>query len=99
LKQGTGLTSQSRKPGRRKVRPRSAAPAGESVRPSPLVAERQALLGRLGQLPANAKRRPGYRTVLALLGRRFHAASQATQMALLQAATFMVDILEKLPPG
>jgi hypothetical protein len=34
-----------------------------------------------------------------LLTSNFLVASQATQIALLQAASFMVEVLERLPPS
>lgn len=63
-----------------------------------VIAQREALLHRLARLHSAAKGRQGYRTAISLLSRRFLVASQATQIALLQAASFMVDVLEKLPP-
>ena len=63
-----------------------------------VAAERDALLGRLARLHTSIKERQGYRTAITLLGRKFLVASQATQIALIQAASFMVDVLEKLPP-
>jgi len=62
-----------------------------------LTSRRGLLLGRLAQLHPAIKRTRGYRTALNLLGQKFSGANSATQVALLQAATFMVDILEKLP--
>jgi len=67
--------------------------------PPRVAAERDALLHRLARLPTTVKQRPGYKTATVLLSRRFLLASQATQIALLQAASFMVDVLEKLPPS
>jgi hypothetical protein len=63
-----------------------------------VIAQREALLRRLARLHSATKARQGYRTAISLLSRRFLVAGQATQIALLQAATFMVDVLEKLPP-
>jgi hypothetical protein len=64
-----------------------------------VAAQREALLRRLTRLHSAAKARQGYRTANSLLSRRFLVASQATQIALLQAASFMVDVLEKFPPN
>jgi hypothetical protein len=64
-----------------------------------LTAGRDLLLGRLSQLHPVAKRARGYRTVCQLLGKGFALASASTQVALLQAASFMIDVLEKLPPS
>ena len=67
--------------------------------PEQVAAEREILLARLARLQSYVKEQRGYRTATTLLGKRFLAASQATQFALLQAASFMVDVLEKLPPS
>jgi len=69
-----------------------------SLPPEEVLAEREALFRRLAQLHETAKERRGYRTAITLLSKKFLVASQATQIALLQAASFMVDVLEKLPP-
>ena len=63
-----------------------------------VIAQREALFRRLARLHSAVKARQGYRTAISLLTRRFLVASQATQIALLQAASFMVGVLEKLPP-
>jgi hypothetical protein len=66
--------------------------------PERVVAEREVLLARLARLQSHVKEQRGYRTATALLSKRFLVASQATQLALLQAASFMLDVLERLPP-
>ena len=66
--------------------------------PEQVVAEREILLARLARLQSYVKEQRGYRTATTLLSKRFLVASQATQLALLQAASFMLDVLERLPP-
>jgi hypothetical protein len=72
---------------------RPAAPAAER-----LERQREALLQRLAHLNAAAKLKPGYRTARKLLNSTFHRASLATRAAILQAANFMISILEMTPP-
>jgi hypothetical protein len=60
--------------------------------------ERSALLARLQNLDPRAKSQPGYRTALSLLNSKFRKASIGARVAVLQAATFMTEVLEKLPP-
>jgi hypothetical protein len=62
-----------------------------------LEADREALLRRLSRLDSGAKLLPGYRSALTLLNSRFRRADLATRLALLQAAQFMVEVLERIP--
>jgi hypothetical protein len=51
----------------------------------------------LSHLHGAAKLLPGYRSALVLLNSRFRRANLATRLALLQAAQFMVEVLERIP--
>ena len=62
-----------------------------------LESDREALLRRLSHLNSGAKLLPGYRSALILLNSRFRRANLATRLALLQAAQFMVEVLERIP--
>jgi hypothetical protein len=62
-----------------------------------LESDREALLRRLSHLSNGAKLLPGYRSALILLNSRFRRANLATRLALLQAAQFMVEVLERIP--
>ena len=62
-----------------------------------LELDREALLRRLSHLSSGAKLLPGYRSALILLNSRFRRANLATRLALLQAAQFMVEVLERIP--
>ena len=64
------------------------------MQPDELNTARELLLYRLARLHSKAKRTQGYRTAHSLLGKEFALASRSTQVALLQAATFMVHVLE-----
>jgi hypothetical protein len=63
-----------------------------------LEAEREMLLLRLDGLRDNARQKPGYKTALRLLNPMFRRADLAARTAILQAATFMIDVLEMMPP-
>lgn len=60
--------------------------------------QRAALLDRLARLQDHARLSPGHRTALRLLNPMFRKASLTARAAILQAAGFMIDILEMTPP-
>lgn len=62
-----------------------------------MAAQREVLIRRLIGLDATAKTSPGYRSALVLLNQKFRAASPAARLGILQAASFMVNVLERLP--
>jgi hypothetical protein len=62
-----------------------------------LESDREALLARLSHLNTAVKLLPGYRSALILLNSRFRKANLATRLALLEAAQFMVEVLERIP--
>lgn len=87
---------------RKRPRPRADVPrlaTGKRAKLSldRLESDREALLRRLGHLNSGAKLLPGYRSALILLNSRFRRANLATRLALLQAAQFMVEVLERIP--
>jgi hypothetical protein len=57
------------------------------------------LLERLRRLHEGAKQTPGYRSAARLLNPIFRRSNLATRAAVLQAATFMIEILERIPPA
>ena len=63
-----------------------------------LEVQREVLLRRLTRLHDAAKLKPGYRTALNLLNPTFRRANLAARVAILQAANFMISILEMTPP-
>lgn len=75
---------------RQHKKPRPGSHAG-------LGAEREALLRRLKDLDPAAKAKPGYRSALVLLNRKFRTARPAARLGILQAASFMVNVLERVP--
>lgn len=66
--------------------------------PDAMEQDRVILLKRLQNLDPRMKDKPGYRTALSLLNSKFRKASLSARVAVLQAATFMVEVLEKVPP-
>jgi hypothetical protein len=88
--------------GRKRQRPRAdAARLSSGTKPKlsleRLESDREALLRRLSYLHSGAKLLPGYRSAHTLLNSRFRRANLATRLALLQAAHFMVEVLERIP--
>lgn len=68
------------------------------VSPAGLEDQREALLARLKRLHAGAETRPAYRTALKLLNPIFRRADLGARVAVLQAANFVIEILERTPP-
>lgn len=62
-----------------------------------LEAQREALLQRLERLDDVAKNSRGYRSTMTLLNSKYRKASLAARLGILQAATFMTEVLEMLP--
>lgn len=67
-------------------------PAGQ------LEQKRQALVRRLDQLRPGVKASRGYRSARILLGSKYTRASVAARLGLLQAAEFLIRVLELIPP-
>ena len=63
-----------------------------------LERQQEALRQRLGRLHQSARRSPGYKTALRLLGQASRKGGLAARLAILDAAAFMVDVLEMIPP-
>lgn len=63
-----------------------------------LEVTRETLLKRLEHLGPDAKRMPGYKSALTLLNRKFRLATLSARIGILQAAAFMVEVLERTPP-
>jgi hypothetical protein len=61
-----------------------------------LEVRRAALVARLGALGDASRRHPGYRRALTLLNATFRKEKLAQRLAVLQAAAWLIDILEKL---
>jgi hypothetical protein len=61
-----------------------------------IEAHRTALVARLTSLGETAQRHPGYKRAFTLLNATFRRAKLAQRLAILQAAAWLIDILEKL---
>jgi hypothetical protein len=61
-----------------------------------LEAHRAALVERLSCLGEAAQRHPGYRRALTLLNETFRKEKVAQRLAVLQAAAWLIEVLEKL---
>jgi hypothetical protein len=70
--------------------------AGLRQRYDELEARRAALLACLAALGGGAQRHPGYKRALKLLNDTFRRATLAQRLAVLQAAAWLIDVLEKL---
>ena len=78
--------------------PRPLKPARSPViANSKLEEKREALDRRLASLCPQAKATKGYGTAKSLLGNKYIHASLAARAALIQAADFLITVLEKLP--
>jgi hypothetical protein len=64
-----------------------------------LETRRTELVERLRTLGENAKKHPGYNRALKLLNDTFRKSKLAQRLAVLQAAAWLIDILEKLTIG
>lgn len=64
-----------------------------------LEAQRAALIARLRKLGKNAHQHPSYRRALKLLNSVFRKSKLAQRLAVLEAATWLVDVLEWITLG
>jgi len=77
-------------------KPSTPARAGFRQRYDAIEADRAALVTRLTSLGEAAQRHPGYRRAFTLLNTTFRRAKLTQRLAILQAAAWLIDILEKL---
>jgi hypothetical protein len=61
-----------------------------------LEARRAQLVARLQDLGGKAQLHPGYKRALTLLNDTFRKSKLAQRLAVLEAATWLIDLLEKL---
>jgi sporulation-control protein spo0M len=61
-----------------------------------LEAQRAALVARLRMLGEIAKPHPGYKRALTLLNDTFRKSRLVQRLAVLQAATWLIDVLEQV---
>jgi hypothetical protein len=61
-----------------------------------LEAKREQLMSRLHQLGDLSKSHPGYKRALKLLNDTFRKSRLAQRLAILQAAAWLIDVLERV---
>ena len=61
-----------------------------------LEAQRAELVARLRMLGENGQRHPGYKRALKLLNDTFRKSKLTQRLAVLQAAAWLIDVLEQL---
>ena len=61
-----------------------------------LEAQREALLARLSSIGDHTKQHPGYKRALTLLNASFRRAKVAQRAAVLQAAEWLIEVLERM---
>ena len=86
-------------PRRPPASPAKAPPSGRGTfhqRYDELEARRTALVARLRMLGANGQQHPGYKRALTLLNDTFRKSKLAQRLAVLQAAAWLIDLLEQL---
>lgn len=78
--------------------PSSTRPRGASFREryTALETRRAELVARLAALDHSARNHPGYRRVFTLLNNTFRKEKLPRRLAVLQAAAWLIDVLEKL---
>jgi hypothetical protein len=64
-----------------------------------LEAKRLALMARLEMIGGNTPKHPGYRRALTLLNDTFRKSKLAQRLAVLQAASWLIDVLERVSIG
>jgi len=84
---------------------RKLSPSGASVpvarenfrqRYDEIEKRRDALLARLNRLSAVAQAHPGHKRALKLLNESFRKAKLAQRIAVLQAASWLIEVLERI---
>jgi hypothetical protein len=84
-----------------KRRPKPLKPArrpGQRLSHARLEAQRDALLKRMASLHPKLGANRGYRSARVLLNSKYMHASLAARVAVLEAAHFMISMLEMMPP-
>lgn len=85
-----------RRPPAPSAKPSPSSRAGFRVRYDEIEARRAALVTRLTSLSEAGQRHPGYRRAFTLLNATFRRSKLAQRLAVLHAAAWLIDILEKL---
>ena len=86
----------NRQPPAASAKPSSPTRADFRERYDEIEARRAALVARLTSLGETSQRHPGYRRAMTLLNATFRRSKLAQRLAVLQAAAWLIDVLEKL---
>jgi hypothetical protein len=79
------------------AKPKSRLRASFRARYDDLETQRVALLRRLNFLHERCRAHPGYKHAQKLLNEMFRRSSIAQRVGILQAATWLIDVLEQVP--
>ena len=82
----------------RKHKSRIVRPKQPRLSHASLESRREALLRRMEVLAPAAKTANGYRAARTLLGSKYIRASLAARVGLVEAADFLIKVLEMIPP-
>lgn len=85
-----------RRPPTAPAKPSSSPRTGFRERYDEIEALRAELVARLTSLGEPAQRHPGYKRAYTLLNATFRRSKLAQRLAILQAAAWLIDVLEKL---
>jgi hypothetical protein len=86
-----------RQPPAPSAKPSSPSRAGFRERYDEIEAYRAVLVARLASLGEAGQRHPGTQRAFTLLNVTFRRSKLAQRLAILQAAAWLIDVLEKLP--
>ncbi|MBV9955817.1 MAG: hypothetical protein JOZ70_11255 [Pseudolabrys sp.] len=82
-----------------RVKKKSVSGGNFRKRFNDLDARREKLLARVKALSATTVHHPGHKRALVLLNQTFRRAGLAQRAAILEAAAFLIDVLESLGPA
>ncbi len=85
-----------RRPPNAPAKPSSPPHAGFRKRYDEIEGHRAELVARLTSLGEAAQRHPGYKRAFTLLNATFRRSKLAQRLAVLQAAAWLIDVLENL---
>ena len=85
-----------RRPPTASAKPSSPPRTGFRKRYDEIEAHRAALVARLTSLGEAGQRHPGYNRAYTLLNATFRRSKLAQRLAVLEAAAWLIDVLEKL---
>jgi hypothetical protein len=84
-----------------KLNPKATKPDGRRsiMQHASLEAKRDALFQRMARLHPKLASHQGYKSAHALLNTKYRQAKRGARLGVLQAAHFLICVLEMMPPG